>query len=178
MFIFSELEADFDEELDLDDSVNDPDFVLRDSDDVESSDEFDDSNLSQENDDYVSDSSDESDVIPCVKSLPALQINKVNSSKSKPIARQVNKADTSGVQKSPSRIRIQGSNNSKDKRVWDKIHFCFYCKNKSTNITKHYFGPHANEPEVKRIQNLPKNSKERSLALQKLRNAAVLMWPF
>ena len=74
-----------------------------------------DSNLSQGNDDYVSDSSDQPNVITCVKSLSALQINKVNSSKSKPIAHQVNKADTSGVQKySPSRIRIQGSNNSKD----------------------------------------------------------------
>ena len=48
-FIFSELEADFDQELDLDDSVNDPDFEPRDS-DVESSDEFDDNNQSQGND--------------------------------------------------------------------------------------------------------------------------------
>ena len=55
--------------------------------------------------------------------------------------------------------------------MWDKIHFCFYCKSKFTNITKHYFGPHRNEPEVKMILDHPKKSKGRSLALLKLRNA-------
>lgn len=71
-----------DSDEDLDNSVNDPDFEMADS-DVQSSDEFDDNDQAQGHDnDYVSDSSDQSDVIPCVKSLPALQINKVTSSKS------------------------------------------------------------------------------------------------
>ena len=59
-----------DSDEDLDDSVNDPDFEMADS-DVQSSDEFDDNDQAHDND-YVSDSSDRSDIIPCVKSLPAL----------------------------------------------------------------------------------------------------------
>jgi hypothetical protein len=133
--------------------------------DVQSAYEFDDNDQAQGNDsEYVSDSSDQSDVIPCVKSLPALQINKVTSSKSQLMASQVNKAATSRAQQhSPSSIKIQGTNNSKDKRVWDKSKF--------TNITKHYLWPHRNEPEVKMILDHPKKSKERSLDLLKLRNA-------
>ena len=61
--------------------------------------------------------------------------------------------------------------NSKNQRVWDKIHFCYYCDSSFTNISKHYLGPHRNELEVKMILNHPKKSKERTLDLLKLRNA-------
>lgn len=66
---------------------------------------------------------------------------------------------------------VQPSNNEKWKRVWDKVHYCLFCGTSSTNLTKHFFGPHKGESEVQNVIGMPVNSTERKLALLKLRNA-------
>ncbi|XP_069110207.1 uncharacterized protein [Argopecten irradians] len=66
---------------------------------------------------------------------------------------------------------FKNSNNKDGVRVWDKKHFCLYCHEGYTNITKHYFGPHKNETEVQRILSYPVKSEERRLGLLKLRNS-------
>ncbi|XP_069109189.1 LOW QUALITY PROTEIN: uncharacterized protein [Argopecten irradians] len=68
-------------------------------------------------------------------------------------------------------LLVQNSNNKDGVRVWDKKHFCLYCHEGYTNITKHYFGPHKNETEVQRILSYPVKSEERRLGLLKLRNS-------
>ena len=125
----------------LDDSLV-PDYEPKDSDMEYSDDSGDyDKQVQQLENDYISDSTDHSDILPMYDSLPALQRKKkkiqnnrisstVSSSHSGPAARKVT---------------VQCSNNMKDKRLWDKVHFCYYCGLSSTNISKHYLGPHKSE---------------------------------
>lgn len=72
------------------------------------------------------------------------------------------------------KVIIQKTNNTPGKRVFDKSHYCYYCGKRSTSIRRHYFGPHKSEAEVKKILNIPENSKERKLELLKLSNAGDL----
>ncbi|KAK3084356.1 hypothetical protein FSP39_012139 [Pinctada imbricata] len=68
-------------------------------------------------------------------------------------------------------IKVQPSNNKTGVRVWDKLHFCLYCENSYTNITKHYLGRHKDETEIQRILAMKLGSKERKSALLKIRNS-------
>lgn len=67
-------------------------------------------------------------------------------------------------------VTVNVSNNL-DVRKWDKIHFCLFCDAASTNITKHYLGPHKEETEIQKILNLSLKSNERKLELLRIRNA-------
>jgi hypothetical protein len=68
-------------------------------------------------------------------------------------------------------VKLQPSRNTSGKRVWDKLHYCVYCEKSFTNITKHLLRKHKNEKEVVEINNLPLQSKGRKDLLLKLRNA-------
>ncbi|XP_033730108.1 uncharacterized protein LOC117319405, partial [Pecten maximus] len=137
----------------FDDSTQDPDYS------TESSDE---SIAHSDNVEagYVSDSSSNmSDTVPLVDTLPVLSNTKCCS--------EINLSQT---EKKPA-ISIQTSSNTKVQRVWDKVHYCFFCEISSTNISKHYLGPHQSEAEVQKILSYPKKSEARRLELLKLRNA-------
>ena len=68
-------------------------------------------------------------------------------------------------------VKLQPSGNTSGKRVWDKLHYCLYCKKSFTNIRKHLLRKHKNEKEVVEINRLPLQSKDRKDLLLKLRNA-------
>ncbi|XP_033759896.1 uncharacterized protein LOC117342041 isoform X2 [Pecten maximus] len=74
--------------------------------------------------------------------------------------------------KQKSDINVQMAHNNGKKRKWDKQHYCMYCGKGSTNIRKHYFSKkHISESQVQRVMSFPLHSKERTLALEELRNA-------
>lgn len=49
---------------------------------------------------------------------------------------------------------------SKNRR-WDKRYFCVYCKKTMSKLPRHLYSHHKEEPEVVKILNLNKNSKDR-----------------
>lgn len=68
-------------------------------------------------------------------------------------------------------VIVNQTNNTGEKRKWDKAHYCYYCGKKYVSIMRHYCGPHRSQPEVQRILSLPQKSNERTLEMLKLRNA-------
>jgi len=79
--------------------------------------------------------------------------------------------DENTVSFTSSSIVLQCTYNSSGSRVWDKQHFCFFCEESSTKVSKHYLGPHKKEPEVQKILSFPLKSSQRKLQLLKLRNS-------
>ena len=73
---------------------------------------------------------------------------------------------------SGSRIFVQGCRHRPKKYVFDKKDFCFFCQRSflSTSLIRHMTGLHSDEEEVKKIQELEKNSVEKKRCLQLLRN--------
>ena len=67
-------------------------------------------------------------------------------------------------------ITVHMCKNTKEKRYWDKPHYCFFCKEPFTNDSKHLINMHANEGEVSKICKLPARSNKKAAALQFLRN--------
>ncbi|KAL4230711.1 hypothetical protein ACF0H5_011086 [Mactra antiquata] len=146
---------------------------------------FDDSDeqyLSEE--DRVSNSDDDSDVIPFVQSLPMLQNKRrlddnSSGSKTKIMKKSVQSDIVTTSQKmhldtlsdQSNDVKLQPSRNEVGKRIRDKLHYCVYCEESFTNLTKHLLGHHKNENEVVRISVMPKKSKKRADSLLKLRNA-------
>ena len=124
----------------------------------------------------VSDS--ESDIIPYTASFQIInQDEKVSStsdsnSATKQQKRKVKDSKTEIISSSvDEEVDVQHSSNKMGIRVWDKVHYCFYCQKDYTNITKHYLGVHAKEKEVQHIESYPLKSKDRKHALLKLRNS-------
>lgn len=68
-----------------------------------------------------------------------------------------------------NKLTVKCSNNSDEKRVWDKQHFCMYCRRGSTNLAKHILHCHKNEEEVISILQCNLRSKQRVYLLDKLR---------
>jgi hypothetical protein len=176
-WIDSETEQEtLDTEINDDDSVKDPDYWCTESDAKYISE-----------DDYVSDSDDNSDIIPFLKPLPMLQNKRklesdclgIKKMKKSNQCEVVSPTESSGRQTQHANalsnqydnVKLQPSRNEKGKRVWDKLHVCVYCEESFTNLTKHLLRRHKNENEVVRIRNLPKKSKIRADSLLKLRNA-------
>ncbi|KAK7475438.1 hypothetical protein BaRGS_00033319, partial [Batillaria attramentaria] len=56
------------------------------------------------------------------------------------------------------------------KRLYNKLQKCKFCEKLSTNLTKHLCSKHQREPEVCNILSKPKQSKERKLMLERIRN--------
>ncbi|KAG9268080.1 hypothetical protein AMEX_G18978 [Astyanax mexicanus] len=56
------------------------------------------------------------------------------------------------------------------KRMWDKKHFCLYCKKPNTKIARHLERKHCNEIDVARALSFPKGSKQRAALLEEIRN--------
>ena len=75
------------------------------------------------------------------------------------------------VSSSTCSLTVQQSNNTGITRIWDKKHYCIFCGASSSDIRKHFFGPHKMEPEVQTILSFSLGSNERKLELQKLQNA-------
>ncbi|KAJ6647774.1 hypothetical protein Bhyg_02997 [Pseudolycoriella hygida] len=63
-------------------------------------------------------------------------------------------------------MRVPTSNESKQQ----KRLFCIFCKKSVSKLARHLTSVHKKEPEVKRLVNLPKGSKERLSRLAKLKN--------
>ncbi|XP_060083174.1 uncharacterized protein LOC132562449 [Ylistrum balloti] len=154
--------SDKDSEMDFfgcgDDDEKDPDYA-----DLESE--------SKEEEEYVSDSSGISELFPVqsnsksVEALRKKRANIITEKEQKPLT--VDPYSATGIDP----VRVQASKNKDGIRIWDKIHYCMYCGEGFTNITKHYLGPHKQEMEVQRILSLPLKSEKRKLALMKHRNS-------
>ena len=57
------------------------------------------------------------------------------------------------------------------KRVYDKVHFCTFCKSRIvSNIARHLATVHVDESAVQEILLLPKQCQQRKLLLQRLVN--------
>ncbi|XP_049340191.1 uncharacterized protein LOC111192507 isoform X2 [Astyanax mexicanus] len=54
--------------------------------------------------------------------------------------------------------------------MWDKKHFCLYCKKPNTKIARHLERKHCNEIDVARALSFPKGSKQRAALLEEIRN--------
>ncbi|XP_060082788.1 breast cancer type 1 susceptibility protein homolog [Ylistrum balloti] len=154
--------SDKDSEMDFfgcgDDDEKDPDYA-----DLESE--------SKEEEEYLSDSSRISELFPVqsvsksVEALRKKRANIITEKEQKPLT--VDPYSATGIDP----VRVQASKNKDGIRIWDKIHYCMYCGEGFTNITKHYLGPHKQEMEVQRILSLPLKSEKRKLALMKHRNS-------
>ncbi|XP_034565550.1 uncharacterized protein LOC117831136 isoform X1 [Notolabrus celidotus] len=55
-------------------------------------------------------------------------------------------------------------------RSYDKKHFCFYCRKFVQKMSRHLWRKHQDETDVAKAFSLPKNSKERKLQLDYIRN--------
>jgi len=55
-------------------------------------------------------------------------------------------------------------------RSYNKKHFCFYCKKFVQKMSRHLWRKHQDESDVAKAFSLPKNSKERKLQLDYIRN--------
>ncbi|KAL2093731.1 hypothetical protein ACEWY4_011043 [Coilia grayii] len=62
------------------------------------------------------------------------------------------------------------SKKSDGKRVYDKKQYCLFCRKPFTKISRHLEQKHSKEAEVASAIGFPKNSKERRLQLELLRN--------
>lgn len=69
----------------------------------------------------------------------------------------------------PDGIIVQGTENNSNKRIWDKRHYCLFCGNPQSKITRHYQTRHQDERAVIEIQACS-DQKEKGLKIDKLRN--------
>ena len=58
--------------------------------------------------------------------------------------------------------------NKRDKRKWDKRHYCVFCKKPQTKMARHLMRKHDGEKEVAHVICLPKKSKKRAQILEQL----------
>ncbi|PIK46626.1 hypothetical protein BSL78_16491 [Apostichopus japonicus] len=65
---------------------------------------------------------------------------------------------------------VQTVNMCNDKRVWDKKDCCFFCGKLDFKIARHWSIWHKDELLVKKVENLPKLTKERTQKIAELRN--------
>jgi hypothetical protein len=168
----SEDSEDFEESMEWSDP-EDPDYEMEDDADRVTSEDGSEERQVEESD-WVSDS--ESDIIPYAAQFPIVNQEQKVSSTSDPQStskHQKRKVKDSGSTNEiiSSTVDVQHSQNKGGIRVWDKVHYCFYCQKASTNISKHYLGVHSKEKEVQHIESRPLKSNERKLALLKLRNS-------
>lgn len=63
------------------------------------------------------------------------------------------------------------SNNTRDKRKWDKLQACIFCKELVRPYARHLLRKHKFEIEVQKLSSLTKGSLERKRCIEKLRKA-------
>ncbi|XP_060572464.1 uncharacterized protein LOC132730528 [Ruditapes philippinarum] len=124
---------------------------------------------------FIDDSQD-SDTSEIIETFPQLTLKRKGPTRVKKNERQIIQEDSitssDNLNDRSSGVKVQPVNNFNGKRKWDKVHYCLYCNNySSTNIRKHYFGPHKEETEVQKVLHCAVGSKERKDRLEKLRNA-------
>ena len=168
--------SEFDSEQDISESdeINDPDFIIEKQDNESDSGDSDSISNWRENDVIPDSSSDISDVIEHVPDFPALNRKRISHNEHEGAQlkrrKKIDTKDNDNIQTETRCVTVQSANND-DGRKWDKREYCLYCSKDSTNISKHYLLSHKTEADIKKILDLPKNSKKRSLEIMRVRRA-------
>ena len=79
------------------------------------------------------------------------------------------KKHTHEINETSTVINVQAHSNHSKTRVYDKSSSCFYCGKNIIKLSSHLLMVHRDETLIKEINNMPKGSNERKLALENLR---------
>ncbi|XP_067352979.1 uncharacterized protein [Channa argus] len=72
--------------------------------------------------------------------------------------------------KERSQITVRTSQKKDGKRIWDKSHYCLYCKKSNLKMARHLERKHMDEIDVAHAFSFPTGSKKRKTLLDSLRN--------
>ncbi|XP_026224135.1 uncharacterized protein LOC113167589 isoform X2 [Anabas testudineus] len=72
--------------------------------------------------------------------------------------------------KNNPQITVKSSKKKDGRRVWDKAHYCLYCKEANLKIARHLERKHKDETDVAHAFSFPPGSKQRKTLIDSLRN--------
>ncbi|XP_037396315.1 uncharacterized protein LOC119263848 isoform X1 [Pygocentrus nattereri] len=92
-------------------------------------------------------------------------------SSSSVLSKEVENGTSMSTKQKKSKITVKCSTKTDNgKRIWNKKHFCLYCKKPNSKIARHLERKHGEETEVAQALSFPKGSKRRAALLEEIRN--------
>lgn len=113
-----------------------------------------------------SSSSSHEDEVVTLKTFSATEPEVVMSCSVKNI-RKERKLESS---KQQSQVTVKMSRNKPTARVWDKAHYCLYCKKSNLKMARHLERKHSEDVEVAHAISLPVGSKQRKIEFEAICN--------